>query len=133
MLSVISLVAYVLTKIVVGIFAGSIVLSVLLPEMHLELLGISMDSFWIGSIMVIVLTGLYTIIGGVRAVAYTKAARIMIVILGSILVIIFGLKALGGPSFVLWWAREMFNSWKPLLLEGIKVTWAPVMESGRMV
>jgi len=46
-LSVISLFAYVLTKIAVAIFAGGIVFSVLLPEMHLG----PLDSFWIGSIM----------------------------------------------------------------------------------
>ena len=58
-LSVISLVAYVLTKIAVAIFAGGIVFSVLLPDMHLG----PLDSFWIGSILVIVLTRLYTILG----------------------------------------------------------------------
>ena len=51
-LSVISLFAYVLTKIAVGIFAGGIVFSVLLPEMHIG----PLDSFWVGSILVIVLT-----------------------------------------------------------------------------
>jgi SSS family solute:Na+ symporter len=56
-LSLISLVAYVLTKIAVGIFAGGIVFSVLLPEINF----LGMDSFWIGSILVIVLTGIYTI------------------------------------------------------------------------
>ena len=63
-LSLISLVAYVLTKIAVGIFAGGIVFSVLLPDMRLG----PLDSFWIGSILVIALTGLYTVLGGLRAV-----------------------------------------------------------------
>ncbi|MBI5472299.1 MAG: Na+/glucose cotransporter, partial [Ignavibacteriae bacterium] len=56
-LSVISLVAYVLTKIAVGIFAGGVVFAVLLPEMNF----MGMDSFWIGSLLVVVITGLYTI------------------------------------------------------------------------
>ena len=64
-LSVISLVAYVLTKIAVAIFAGGIVFSVLLPEIRLSIGGWTMDSFWIGSILIIVLTGAYT------AVSYT--------------------------------------------------------------
>jgi SSS family solute:Na+ symporter len=85
-LSVISLVAYVLTKIAVGIFAGGIVFSVLLPEMNF----LGLDSFWIGSILVIVLTGLYTILGGLRAVAYTEALQTIILIFGSIIVTIFG-------------------------------------------
>ena len=54
------LVAYVVTKIAVGIFAGGIVFSVLLPEMKIG----PLDSFWIGSILVIVLTGAYTVSGG---------------------------------------------------------------------
>ncbi len=61
-LSLISLVACVLTKIAVGIFAGGIVFSVLLPEMNF----LGLNSFWFGSILVIVLTGIYTIIGGMR-------------------------------------------------------------------
>ena len=128
-LSVISLVAYVLTKIAVGIFAGGIVFSVLLPEMNV----LGLDSFWIGSILVIVLTGIYTILGGLRAVAYTEALQTVVLIMGSVLVTIFGLKALGG------WGElrqicgsDMFNLWKPLVPSGVQGTWAPVREAGRM-
>src|SRR3989339_1133862 len=91
-LSVISLVAYILTKIAVGIFAGGVVFAVLLPDISL----FGLDSFWIGSILVIVITGLYTIIGGMRAVAYTEALQTVILVLGSVFVTFFGLKALGG-------------------------------------
>jgi SSS family solute:Na+ symporter len=128
-LSGISLVAYVLTKIAVGIFAGGIVFSVLLPDISF----MGMDSFWIGSILVIVLTGLYTILGGLRAVAYTEALQTIVLIFGSILVTIFGLKALGG------WGQlraicgsEMFNLWRPLVPAGVQGTWAPIKEAGRM-
>ncbi|MGH7598172.1 MAG: sodium:solute symporter, partial [bacterium] len=128
-LSLISLVAYVLTKIAVGIFAGGIVFSVLLPD--LEFLGL--DSFWTGSIVVIVLTGLYTIFGGMRAVAYTEALQTIIFIIGSALVTVFGLKALGGWSELRAIAGpEMFNLWKPLVPAGIESTWAPVRGAGRM-
>jgi solute:Na+ symporter, SSS family len=128
-LSGISLVAYVLTKIAVGIFAGGIVFSVLLPDINV----MGMNSFWIGSILVIVLTGFYTILGGLRAVAYTEALQTIVLVFGSILVTIFGLKALGG------WGElravcgsEMFNLWRPLVPAGIEGTWAPVKEAGRM-
>ena len=128
-LSIISLVAYVLTKIAVGIFAGGIVFSVLLPEMNF----LGMDSFWIGSILVIVLTGLYSILGGLRAVAYTEALQTVILVLGSILVTIFGLEALGGWSELrAVVGSEMFNLWKPLVPNGIESTWAPVKEAGKM-
>jgi solute:Na+ symporter, SSS family len=128
-LSVISLVAYILTKIAVGIFAGGIVFSVLLPDINF----LGLNSFWIGSVLVIILTGIYTILGGLRAVAYTEALQTIVLIFGSILVTIFGLQALGG------WGElraicgsEMFNLWKPLVPDGFEATWAPVKESGRM-
>ncbi|MBB3205681.1 SSS family solute:Na+ symporter [Rhodopirellula rubra] len=128
-LSLISLVAYVVTKIAVGIFAGGIVFSVLLPEMRLG----PLDSFWIGSILVIVLTGAYTVLGGLRAVAYTEALQTLILIMGSILVTYFGLQALGGWSELrAICGSEMFNLWKPLVPEGVEATWAPVREEGRM-
>lgn len=128
-LSLISLVAYVLTKIAVGIFAGGIVFSVLLPDLNF----LGMDSFWVGSILVIVLTGGYTILGGLRAVAYTEAMQTIILIVGSILVTYFGLEALGGWHELRTIAgSEMFNLWKPLVPAGIESTWAPVKEVGRM-
>ena len=128
-LSLISLVAYVLTKMAVGIFAGGVVFSVLLPEIHF----MGLDSFWIGSILVVVITGLYTVMGGLKAVAYTEAIQTFIFIIGSALVTFFGLKALGGWGELRHIAgSEMFNLWKPLVPAGIQGTWAPVKEVGRM-
>ena len=132
-LSIISLVAYVLTKIAVGIFAGGIVFGTLLPDVELDLGLVVLDSFWIGSIAVIVFTGLYTVLGGLRAVAYTEALQSVVLIVGSILVTVFGLAELGG-----WDAlreicgSDMFNLWKPLVPEGMEGTWAPVKEPGRI-
>ncbi|MEJ5350337.1 MAG: sodium:solute symporter [Melioribacteraceae bacterium] len=128
-LSGISLVAYILTKIAVGVFAGGVVFSVLLPDINF----MGMDSFWVGSILVIVITGIYTILGGMSAVAYTEALQTIILIIGSALVTFFGLQAIGG------WSElkaivgpEMFNLWKPLVPHGVEGTWAPVKEAGRM-
>lgn len=128
-LSVISLVAYILTKIAVGIFAGGIVFSVLLPEINFW----GLDSFWIGSFLVIVITGLYTIVGGMRAVAYTEALQTVVLIIGSALVTYFGLQAIGG------WSElrnivpsDMFNLWKPLVPDGLQSTWAPVRDAHQM-
>src|SRR6266571_3490412 len=114
-LSIISLIAYVLTKIAVGIYAGGIVFRALLPEVHF----LGMDTFWIGSILLIVMTGIYTILGGFRAVAYTETLQTFVKIIGAVMVTYFGLKALGG------WDRlreicgsEMFNLWKPVVPNG---------------
>jgi SSS family solute:Na+ symporter len=128
-LSLISLIAYILTKIAVGIFAGGIVFSVLLPDVTF----MGFDSFWVGSVLVVLLTGLYTILGGLRAVAYNDVIQTVILVVGSALVTYFGLQALGG------WGElrhvvgsEMFNLWKPLVPHGVTATWAPVREPTRM-
>jgi SSS family solute:Na+ symporter len=132
-LSIISLVAYVLTKMAVGIFAGGVVFGTLLPELKLDLGFATLNSFWIGSLAVVLLTGIYTVLGGMRAVAYTEAVQTFVLILGSVLVTLFGLAKLGG------WGElrhtlssDMFNLWKPLVPAGVEGTWAPVKESGRM-
>ncbi len=132
-LSAISLVAYVLTKIAVGNFAGGVVFGTLIPELHVDIAGMSFNSFWVGSVAVVVLTGLYTVLGGMRAVAYTEAVQTFILIAGSLLLTVFGLEKLGG-----WTAlrdalpSDMFNLWKPLIPAGVQGTWAPVKETGRM-
>ena len=132
-LSLISLVAYVITKIAVGIFAGGVVFGTLLPEMSMTVGGTTFNSFWIGSVMVVVLTGLYTVAGGMRAVAYTEALQTLILVFGSLVLTLYGLDALGG------WDRlrevlgpEMFNLWKPLIPEGMQGTWEPVKEPTRI-
>lgn len=132
-LSIISLVAYVLTKIAVGIFAGGIVFATLLPDAHVEIGATTFNSFWVGSAVVVLLTGLYTVLGGMRAVAYTEALQTIILIVGSVLITVFGLIKLGG------WGElraaldpDMFNLWKPLIPAGMEGTWAPVKEPGRI-
>ncbi|WP_367392659.1 sodium:solute symporter [Lewinella sp. LCG006] len=128
-LSIISLVAYVLTKVAVGIFAGGIVFGVLLPEVSL----FGFNSFWVGSILMILLTGLYTMLGGLRAVAYTEAIQTVILIFGAILVTYYGLDALGGWSELKRIAgSEMFNLWKPLVPEGMTGTWSPIRTETEM-
>jgi SSS family solute:Na+ symporter len=128
-LSVVSLVTFVVSKIAVGIFAGGVVFAALMPEVHITIAGHVIDSFWIGSVLVIALTGLYTALGGMRAVAYNDAIQVTILIGGSAMLTIYGLDKLGG-----WHAlkelcgTEMFNLWKPLTPNGVESTWAPVLE-----
>jgi SSS family solute:Na+ symporter len=132
-LSMISLVAYVLTKIAVGIFAGGIVFGTLLPELRLDLGFAVLDSFWIGSFLVVIFTGIYTVLGGLRAVAYTEALQTIVLVFGSLVLTIFGLHALGGwDQLRQICGSEMFNLWKPLVPHNIEGTWAPVRETGRM-
>ncbi len=84
-LSWVSIVAYVLTKISVTIAAGAIVFT--------ALLGID---FWLGALIIVTATGIYTIIGGLKAVAYTDLLQMFILIGGAIAVTLFGIGELGG-------------------------------------
>lgn len=83
-LSVISILAYVITKISLIIFAGALVF---------ETIGIS---FWTGAIVTVVATGFYTVLGGLKAVIYTDMVQAFILLLGTIAVTLYGLHAVGG-------------------------------------
>jgi solute:Na+ symporter, SSS family len=129
-LSIVSLITFVISKIAVGIFAGGVVFGTLFPDVQLNFFGAAIDSFWIGSVLVIVLTGLYTALGGMRAVAYNDVVQVIVLITGSFLLTAYGLHALGG------WGElrrlcgsDMFNLWKPLIPPGVEGTWAPVIHS----
>ena len=132
-LSIISLVAYILTKIAVGIFAGGVVFGTLLPELSLNLGFAQLDSFWVGSLAVLIATGIYTVAGGMRAVAYTEAIQTLVLVIGSALVTVFGLIKLGGWSELrATLPSDMFNLWKPLIPAGMEGTWEPVKEQTRI-
>ncbi len=91
-LSIISLVSYILTKVAVTVYAGGIVFK--------EVFGIDewmgIDFFWIGAIGLVLITGIYTVLGGMRAVLYTSLIQLPILLLGSIAIVVVGLKQLGG-------------------------------------
>jgi len=128
-LSIVSLITFVISKIAVGIFAGGVVFSTLLPELRLNVGGTEISSFWIGSILVIVLTGLYTALGGMRAVAYNDAVQVLVLITGSAALTFYGLYQLGGwHELRVLCGSNMFNLWKPLIPVGVQSSWAPVLE-----
>jgi SSS family solute:Na+ symporter len=52
--------------------------------------------FWTGAIVLIVITGLYTIFGGLHAVMYTEALQAIVLLGGSIVLTISGLIQIGG-------------------------------------
>jgi len=128
-LSIVSLITFVISKIAVGIFAGGVVFATLLPEMQIHLGATTIDSFWIGSILVVLLTGAYTMLGGMRAVAYNDAVQVIVLIGGSACLTFYGLDKLGG------WGElrrvcgsEMFNLWKPMIPHGVASSWSPILE-----
>jgi len=132
-LSIVSLITFVVSKIAVGIFAGGVVFGTLLPELQIQIGNVIIDSFWIGSVLVIALTGLYTALGGMRAVAYNDAVQVIVLITGSALLTVYGLIQLGGwGELKRLCGSDMFNLWKPLIPPGMEGTWAPVKEPTRI-
>lgn len=101
-LSVFSIVAYVLTKISVTIYAGGVVVS--------ALLGID---FWTGAIATVVLTGVYTVLGGMRAVVYTETLQAIILVIGAAALTFIGLDHVGGwESMKETVTPEYLNMWR---------------------
>jgi len=97
-LSVISLVSYVLTKVAVTVYAGGVVFKDVFDISYITFFGYDIDFFWISAIGLVLLTGLYTTFGGMKAVLYTSVLQTPILLVGSIAILILGLIKLGGWS-----------------------------------
>ncbi len=91
-LSVISLVSYVLTKVSVTVYAGGVVFKTVLGIE--EWMGI--DFFWVGALSLVILTGIFTVLGGMKAVLYTSVLQAPVLIIGSVVILIVGLIRVGG-------------------------------------
>lgn len=112
-LSIVSLIAYVFTKVSVTVYAGALVFKTLLPDTF----GSPENAFWIGAFTTVVLTGIYTIFGGLRAVVYTEVAQTGLLLLGSVFITFFGLHQLGGWGELKTMAAanaHNFALWRPL-------------------
>jgi SSS family solute:Na+ symporter len=99
--SFISLVSYVLTKVSVTVFAGGLAIQ--------EIFGIDtlfgLDFFWVAAISLVVITGLYTVIGGMKAVLWTSVLQAPVLLLGSFIILFVGLTKLGaGAGLLEGWA-----------------------------
>ncbi len=86
-LTSVSIIAYVITKISVTLFAGGLLLN--------KILGWDMMT---SAIVLIIVTGVYTIAGGLSAVIYTELIQTFILIGGAITLTLLGLNEVGGFS-----------------------------------
>ncbi|MGH7614650.1 MAG: sodium:solute symporter [Gemmatimonadales bacterium] len=99
----VSIIGYVLTKISVTLFAGGIVMR--------EVTGLS---FWTSAVVLIAVTGLYTVTGGLRAVIFTEVAQTVVLIIGSATMVVLGVQAAGGwDGLQAKVPAEFFSMWKP--------------------
>ena len=121
-LSIVSLIAYVFTKVSVTVYAGAVVFNALLPELQLTIGGLTLNAFWIGAVSTVVLTGIYTVFGGMRAVLFTDAAQTVVLLVGAFAITFFGLRLLGGWGELVGFCREnseQFQLWRPLSQPGV--------------
>jgi solute:Na+ symporter, SSS family len=112
-LSCVSLVFYVLTKVSVTVYAGAVVFQALLPDTF----GAPENAFWVGAFSTVIITGIYTAFGGMRAIMNTAAPQAVIILLGSFTITAVGLSRLGGWGELVTMARansHAFALWRPL-------------------
>jgi SSS family solute:Na+ symporter len=81
----ISIVMYILTKITVTLFAGGILFN--------QMFGINI---YASAILLVLFTGIYSVLGGANAVMRTQVFQAVVLIIGALLLTIFGLIAVGG-------------------------------------
>ena len=104
LLSIIQLFSYVIAKASVTIFAGALVFN--------QFMGVD---FWTGAIILVVVTGFYTVMGGLHAVMYTEAIQAIVLLLGSAVLLFFGLKEVGGWNALMHaLPAEKLNMFRPL-------------------
>jgi len=104
LLSVIQLLSYVITKASVTIFAGALVFN--------SFLGVD---FWTGAIILVVVTGIYTVLGGLHTVMYTEAIQAIVLLFGSAVLLFIGLDKVGGwQAMIASIPKEKLNMFPPL-------------------
>jgi len=104
LLSIIQLLSYVIAKASVTIFAGALVFN--------SFLGVD---FWTGAIILVIVTGIYTILGGLHTVMYTEAIQAFVLLFGSAVLLFIGLGKVGGwQSMIHSVPKEKLNMFRPL-------------------
>ncbi len=103
-LSIVSIISYVLTKISISLYAGDLLLrSVVGWDMYTS------------AIVIVLITGLYTILGGLSAVIYTDLFQMFVLIVGSIALTLIGLDRVGGwDNLVASTPPDFWNMFKPM-------------------
>lgn len=80
-LSAISLIAYIFTKVSVSVYAGALVLRTILGW-----------NMYVGAVVLLAATGVYTVFGGLRAVIYTDFMQCIILIGGGVILTVVALQ-----------------------------------------
>jgi SSS family solute:Na+ symporter len=103
-LSMVSIIAYVLTKISISLYAGGILLNAVVGW-----------DMYTSAVVIVIATGIYTIVGGLAAVIYTDLAQMLILIIGSTALTVMGLSTAGGwDAVVAGTPADFWSMFKPM-------------------
>jgi SSS family solute:Na+ symporter len=103
-LSMVSIIAYVLTKISISLYAGGILLHAVVGW-----------DMYTSAVAIVVATGAYTILGGLAAVIYTDLLQTFVLLAGSVALTLIGLHQAGGwERVVATTPPEFWSMFKPM-------------------
>jgi len=124
-LSLIFLAAYILTKASVTIYAGAITIKTILgyDTIDLPMFG-PVDFFWFSAFALVIVTGVYTVVGGMKAVLWTEGMQAPLLLIGSIVILLVGLNQIGGLDALRAANADTISLWRPLQQAG-GATWVP--------
>lgn len=103
-LSIVSIIAYVLTKISISLYAGGILLKAVVGW-----------DMYTSAVVIVIATGIYTVIGGLAAVIYTDLVQMFILVVGSVALTLIGLNHAGGwEALVAGTPVDFWSMFKPM-------------------
>jgi SSS family solute:Na+ symporter len=114
-LSLIFLVSYILTKASVTIFAGAFAIQTILgyQVVHVPLFG-EVDFFWFAALSLVIITGIFVVLGGMKSVLWTEAMHVPVLLVGSAVLLVVGLSQIGGLDALRAANPETVHLWRPL-------------------
>jgi solute:Na+ symporter, SSS family len=114
-LSFIFLVSYILTKASVTIFAGAFAIQTILgyQTIDLPLFG-ETDFFWFSAFFLVIITGVFVVLGGMKSVLWTEAMHVPVLLAGSTVLLVMGLSAIGGLDALKAANPDTIHLWRPL-------------------
>jgi solute:Na+ symporter, SSS family len=114
-LSFIFLVAYILTKASVTIYAGAFAIQTILgyETINLPMFG-EVNFFWFSAMALVVITGVFVIFGGMRSVLWTEAMHVPVLLAGSTVLLFVGLHAIGGLDALREANGANIHLWRPI-------------------
>ncbi|HEV7607052.1 MAG TPA: sodium:solute symporter [Steroidobacteraceae bacterium] len=115
LLSGIFLASYILTKASVTIFAGAFAIKTILgyENITLPFFG-QVDFFWFSGAFLVIITGVFVVLGGMKSVLWTEAMHVPVLLTGSAVLLIVGLHQIGGLDALKAANPETIHLWRPL-------------------